>query len=83
MQAWISSTRVQQHVGLTSQPALNSIVAAMDSTERETGIDPDGIQEISDYWAAVRPVYAGFESDMMTGSAEIYKYEMPGGRTPT
>ena len=52
----------------------------MDSTERETGIDPDGIQEISDYWAAVRPVYAGFESDMMTGSAEIYKYEMPGGQ---
>ena len=65
--------------GLTSQPALNSIVAAMDSTERETGIEADGIQEISDYWAAVRPVYKQFESDMMTGSAEIYKYEMPGG----
>ena len=66
--------------GLTSQPALNSIVAAMESTERDTGIDPDGIQEISDYWAAVRPVYKEFESDMMTGSAEIYKYEMPGGQ---
>ena len=66
--------------GLTSQPALNSIVAAMESTERDTGIALDGIQEISDYWAAVRPVYGGFESDMMTGSAEIYKYEMPGGQ---
>ncbi len=66
--------------GLTSQPALKSIVAAMDSTERETGIEADGIQEISDYWAAVRPVYKQFESDMMTGSAEIYKYEMPGGQ---
>ncbi|MBR1993647.1 MAG: pyruvate carboxylase subunit B, partial [Firmicutes bacterium] len=66
--------------GLTSQPALNSIVAAMESTERDTGIDLDGIQEISDYWAAVRPVYKHFESDMMTGSAEIYKYEMPGGQ---
>ena len=66
--------------GLTSQPALNSIVAAMDSTERETGIEADGIQKISDYWAAVRPVYKQFESDMMTGSAEIYKYEMPGGQ---
>ena len=66
--------------GLTSQPALNSIVAAMESTERDTGIDLDGIQKISDYWAAVRPVYKGFESDMMTGSAEIYKYEMPGGQ---
>lgn len=66
--------------GLTSQPALNSIVAAMESTQRDTGINLDGIQEISDYWAAVRPVYKGFESDMMTGSAEIYKYEMPGGQ---
>lgn len=66
--------------GLTSQPALNSIVAAMESTQRDTGIDLDGIQEISEYWAAVRPVYKGFESDMMTGSAEIYKYEMPGGQ---
>ncbi len=66
--------------GLTSQPALNSIVASMESTERDTGIDPDGIQIISDYWAAVRPVYKQFESDMVTGSAEIYKYEMPGGQ---
>ncbi|MDD4200845.1 MAG: pyruvate carboxylase, partial [Eubacteriales bacterium] len=29
---------------------------------------------------AVRPVYKQFESDMVTGSAEIYKYEMPGGQ---
>ncbi|MBR0127742.1 MAG: pyruvate carboxylase [Firmicutes bacterium] len=66
--------------GLTSQPALNSIAAALDGTERATGLDIDGIQEISDYWAAVRPVYKNFESDMVTGSAEIYKYEMPGGQ---
>ena len=66
--------------GLTSQPALNSIAAALDGTDRATGLDIDGIQEISDYWAAVRPVYKGFESDMVTGSAEIYKYEMPGGQ---
>ncbi|MCI7392837.1 MAG: pyruvate carboxylase, partial [Clostridiales bacterium] len=65
--------------GLTSQPALNSIVAALQGAQRDTGIEADGIQEISDYWAAVRPVYKQFESDMMTGSAEIYKYEMPGG----
>lgn len=66
--------------GLTSQPALNSIAAALEGAERDTGLDIDGIQEISDYWAAVRPVYSQFESDMMTGSAEIYKYEMPGGQ---
>ena len=66
--------------GLTSQPALNSIAAALEGAQRDTGLDIDGIQEISEYWAAVRPVYKQFESDMMTGSAEIYKYEMPGGQ---
>ncbi len=66
--------------GLTSQPALNSIAAALTGAERDTGLNIDGLQEISDYWADVRPVYKHFESDMMTGSAEIYKYEMPGGQ---
>ncbi len=66
--------------GLTSQPALNSIVAALEDTDRDTGIDNENIQKISEYWEAVRPVYKEFESDMVTGSAEIYKYEMPGGQ---
>jgi pyruvate carboxylase len=66
--------------GLTSQPALNSIVAALENTERATGIDLVGIQKISDYWNSVRPVYSPFESDMKSGSAEIYKYEIPGGQ---
>ena len=55
--------------GLTSQPALNSVVAAMENTGRDTGIEPDGIQKISNYWAAVRPVYENFESELMASSA--------------
>ncbi len=66
--------------GLTSQPALNSVVAAMENTGRDTGIDADGIQKISNYWAAVRPVYESFESELLASSAEIYKYEIPGGQ---
>lgn len=66
--------------GLTSQPALNSVVAAVENSERDTGIDLDGIQKISEYWRDVRPVYKKFESDMATSTAEIYKYEIPGGQ---
>ena len=66
--------------GLTSQPALNSVVAALQNSDRETGIDPDKIQKISEYWRDVRPVYAGFESELVTSTAEIYKYETPGGQ---
>jgi len=66
--------------GLTSQPALNSIAAALENTERETGLSMDSIQLIADYWNAVRPVYNQFESDLKSGTAEIYKYEIPGGQ---
>ncbi|MBP3384660.1 MAG: pyruvate carboxylase [Firmicutes bacterium] len=66
--------------GLTSQPALNSVVAALENSGRDTGIELDGIQKISNYWAAVRPVYQNFESELKASSAEIYKYEIPGGQ---
>ncbi len=66
--------------GLTSQPALNSVVAALEHTERSTGLDIDDLQLISDYWSDIRPIYAEFESELKSGTAEIYKYEIPGGQ---
>lgn len=66
--------------GLTSQPALNSVVAALVNTERDTEMNPDDLQRLSDYWDNIRPVYAQFESGLKSGSAEIYKYEIPGGQ---
>ncbi|GAA0076278.1 pyruvate carboxylase [Clostridium sp. CTA-5] len=76
----IIDTTFNSMSGLTSQPALNSIVAALGNTDRDTGIDLGGIQRLSDYWDAVRPVYSQFESDLKSGSAEIYKFEIPGGQ---
>ncbi|MEQ8153824.1 MAG: pyruvate carboxylase [Clostridiaceae bacterium] len=76
----IVDTAFNSMSGLTSQPALNSVVAALKNTDRDTGIDLKGIQKISDYWDAVRPVYSDFESDLKSGSAEIYVYEIPGGQ---
>lgn len=76
----IVDTAFNSMSGLTSQPALNSVVAAIENTSRETGINLDGIQKISDYWKSVRPVYSQFESDLKSSTAEIYKYELPGGQ---
>ena len=76
----IVDTAVNSMSGLTSQPALNSVVAALKNTERDTEIDLDKAEDISKYWAAVRPVYANFESDLKSGTTEIYKYEIPGGQ---
>ncbi|MGI6256768.1 MAG: pyruvate carboxylase [Anaerovoracaceae bacterium] len=76
----IADGAISSMSGLTSQPNLNSVVAALEHTRRETGLNADDIQKISDYWTAVRPVYKGFESDFMASTAEIYKYELPGGQ---
>lgn len=76
----IVDTAFNSMSGLTSQPALNSIVAALENTDRETGLDLTDMQKLSDYWSAVRPVYSQLESGLKSGSAEIYKYEIPGGQ---
>ena len=76
----IVDTAIDSMSGLTSQPALNSVVAALENTNRDTGISLDRVNEISNYWSAVRPVYANFESELKSGTTEIYKYEIPGGQ---
>jgi pyruvate carboxylase len=66
--------------GTTSQPNLNSLVAALQHTPRDTGLDLDALNRISDYWEAVRQQYYPFEEGMKSGTAWVYKTEMPGGQ---
>ncbi len=66
--------------GTTSQPCFGAIVEALRNTNRDTGIDPDTVRQISFYWEAVRTQYAAFESDLRSGASEVYLHEMPGGQ---
>jgi pyruvate carboxylase len=66
--------------GSTSQPNLNSVVAALQNTPRDTALDLEALNEYSDYWEQVRTIYAPFDTAPKTGSAEVYLHEMPGGQ---
>ena len=66
--------------GTTSQPCLGSIVEALRHGDRDTGLDPAVIRQLSFYWEAARGQYAAFESDLKTGTSEVYLHEMPGGQ---
>jgi pyruvate carboxylase len=66
--------------GQTSQPNLNSIVAALAHTRRDAEIDLDALNVCEDYWEAVRTCYAPFDTGPRSGSAEVYVHEMPGGQ---
>ena len=64
----------------TSQPSLNAVVTALQGQERDTGLAPEKLQTLSDYWADVRLRYASFDHGMKAPSADVYRYEMPGGQ---
>ena len=66
--------------GGTSQPNLNSVVAALQHTPRDTQLDAETLDELSDYWEAVLPFYAPFNTTDRAGTAEVYLHEMPGGQ---
>ncbi len=66
--------------GLTSQPNLGAIAAALSGSERDPGVDFDALQSLSHYWEGVRRQYAPFEADIRAGTADVYRHEMPGGQ---
>jgi pyruvate carboxylase len=66
--------------GTTSQPCLNSLVAALQHTPRDSGLDLEALNRLSDYWAAVREQYYPFEEGVKSPSADVYLHEMPGGQ---
>ncbi len=76
----VADAAIASMSGSTSQPNLNSIVAALQHTPRETGLDMAALNELSDYWECVRDFYRPFDTAPRTGSAEIYLHEIPGGQ---
>jgi pyruvate carboxylase len=44
------------------------------------GLDEDGLQLLANYWETVREYYAPFESGLKSGTAEVYRHEIPGGQ---
>ena len=50
--------------GTTSQPSLSALVAALEHTERDTGLDLRAVCDLEPYWEAVRRLYRPFESGL-------------------
>ncbi len=76
----IVDTAISSMASLTSQPSLNSLVAALEGQPRDTGLDLGQLQQLTDYWAEVRPFYQQFEADLKNPVTDIYRYEIPGGQ---
>ena len=66
--------------GGTSQPNLNSMVAALAHTPRATGLDEHALSDVARYWTRVRDFYGPFDIGPRSGNADVYRHEIPGGQ---
>jgi pyruvate carboxylase len=76
----VADAAISAMSGTTSQPNLNSIVAALAHTDRDSHLDFDALQSLSDYWEVVRTYYTPFDNAPKSGTADVYIHEMPGGQ---
>lgn len=59
--------------------ATESIVAILEGTERDTGLDLGALQEVAAYFREVRKKYAQFEGSLRGVDARILVAQVPGG----
>ncbi|MBO1750397.1 pyruvate carboxylase [Actinotalea sp. BY-33] len=66
--------------GTTSQPSMSALVAALEHTERDTGLSLRAVCDLEPYWEAVRRIYKPFESGLPGPTGRVYDHEIPGGQ---
>ncbi|KAF9182231.1 pyruvate carboxylase [Haplosporangium sp. Z 11] len=66
--------------GITSQPSMGAVVAALEHTAMGTGIRQEDVVAINSYWEQARLLYSGFEANVRAADSGVYQHEMPGGQ---
>ncbi|HEU4707723.1 MAG TPA: pyruvate carboxylase subunit B, partial [Methylophilaceae bacterium] len=77
--AEIIDTCVSAFAEGASHPSTESIVAAFQGTEYDTGLDLQALQEITAYFREVRKKYWQFESDHTGVDTRVLVNQVPGG----
>ncbi|KAF1355488.1 carbamoyl-phosphate synthase L chain, ATP binding domain-containing protein [Delphinella strobiligena] len=66
--------------GMTSQPSIGALIASLEGTEFETGLDAHNLRALDHYWAQLRLLYSPFEAGLTGPDPEVYEHEIPGGQ---
>ncbi|KAF6806198.1 pyruvate carboxylase [Colletotrichum sojae] len=66
--------------GMTSQPSINAIIASLEGSENETGLNPAHVRALDTYWQQLRLLYSPFEAHLPGPDPEVYEHEIPGGQ---
>ncbi|KAI5866574.1 pyruvate carboxylase [Durotheca rogersii] len=66
--------------GMTSQPSINAIIASLEGTDLDPGLNPAHVRALDSYWSQLRLVYSPFEAHLVGPDPEVYEHEIPGGQ---
>ncbi|KAJ4361533.1 pyruvate carboxylase [Ascochyta clinopodiicola] len=66
--------------GMTSQPSIGAILASLEGSDFDAGLDAHAIRSLDAYWAQLRLVYSPFEAGLTGPDPEVYEHEIPGGQ---
>lgn len=78
----IVDVAVDSMSGMTSQPSMGAVVAALERADIDTGMKLRHVSEYSAFWEQTRQLYGPFEccATMKSGNADVYENEIPGGQ---
>lgn len=66
--------------GMTSQPSVGALLASLEGTGLEPGLNSAHVRDIDTYWAQLRLLYSPFEAGLTGPDPEVYEHEIPGGQ---
>jgi pyruvate carboxylase len=66
--------------GCTSQPSIGAVLASLEGSLQDPGLDGHAVRQLDSYWSQVRLLYSPFEADLKGPDPEVYEHEIPGGQ---
>lgn len=64
--------------GMTSQPSINAIIASLEGSDLDPGLNPAHVRALDSYWQQLRLLYSPFEAHLPGPDPEVYEHEIPG-----
>ncbi|KIW26436.1 pyruvate carboxylase [Cladophialophora immunda] len=66
--------------GMTSQPSVGALLASLEGTDYDPGLNGHNVRALDQYWSQLRLLYSPFEAGLTGPDPEVYEHEIPGGQ---
>lgn len=66
--------------GMTSQPSVGAVLASLEGSDLDPGLNVHHVRAIDTYWQQLRLLYSPFEAGLHGPDPDVYDHEIPGGQ---